>query len=197
MNEPNEPSIWQIDGGDLIETVGGGWDAFAKENDASDLAGKSVVGRSLFDFIAGDEVRRVHQHLLRSVRRFRTPLAVPFRCDSPDLRRHMRLEMRPAGGGAVEFRAVLLRAERQPHLRLLDAAEPRSYAFVVSCSFCHKIREKDEGGEWMEVDTAADRLGLLVLQRPPRLVHGVCPSCKATLGRLRDRDVDEDPDTPA
>lgn len=183
-----EPTVWQIDEHDVIESVGGGWDAFAKDNEAAGLAGTGVVGRSLYEFIAGDELRRIHGHLLRSVRTHGTPLSLPFRCDSPDARRFMRLEMRLAGADAVEFRAVLLRAEKRPHLRLLDAGEPRSRSFVVSCSFCHRIRDRESDASWLEIDAAVERMGLLLSSLPPRLVHGVCPACKARiLRRLRAR----------
>jgi len=191
MAEHHEPTIWQVDAHDVIEAVGGGWDSFAAENGAAGLAGKAVVGRALHEFIAGDEMLRIHRHLLRAVRAHQEPLSLPFRCDSPDVRRHMRLEMRSAGGDAVEFRAVLLRAEKRPHLRLLDPTEPRSTALVVSCSFCHKIREGEGAGDWLEVDTAAERMGLLISSRPPRLAHGVCPACRTRLLRLRDRDPEE------
>lgn len=187
----HEPSVWQVDAHDVIEAVGGGWDAFAAENDAPGLVGRSVLGRSIHEFIAGDEIRRIHRHLLRAVRAHREPLSLAFRCDSPDLRRHMRLEMKPLGNSAVEYRAVLLRAEKRPHLRLLDPRGPRSPALVVCCSLCHKIRGKD-GGDWLEIDSAAERLGLLVSEPPPRLAHGVCPSCKARLlQRIRDRDPED------
>lgn len=191
--EPPEPTTWRVDAHDVIDAVGGAWDSFAAENGAPALVGKSVVGRSLHDFIAGEESRRIHRQLLRAVRSQREPLSLPFRCDSPDVRRHMRLEMHPAGGDAVAFRAVLLRAEKRPHLRLLDPDEPRSPGLVVSCSFCHRIREQ-EGGGWLDIDTAAERLGLLVASHPPRLAHGVCPACKARLLRLRDLGPDDPTD---
>lgn len=190
MAEHPQPTTWRVDARDVIDHVGGGWDSFAAENDAAELVGKSVVGRVLHDFIVGDENRRIHRHLLRAVRAQREPLSLPFRCDSPDLRRHMRLDMRPAGGDAVEFQAVLLRTEKRPHLRLLDPREPRSYGLVVSCSFCHRIREDEHGG-WLEIDTAVERMGLLACEHPPRLAHGVCPDCKERLLRLRDPGADD------
>jgi hypothetical protein len=190
LAEHHEPTRWRVDAHDVIDRVGGGWDSFAAENGAPGLMGRSVLGRSLHDFVAGDENRRIHRQLLRAVRARRAPIALPFRCDSPDLRRHMRLEMRPAGDDAVEFQAILLRVEPRAHLRLLDASQPRSHRLVVCCSFCHRIRAEEHGG-WLEIDTAAERMGLLETERPPALAHGVCPSCKERLLRLRDRPAGE------
>ena len=120
------------------------------------------------------------------------PILVPFRCDSPELRRHMRLEIEPLRERAIEFRGVFVAAEPRPLLRLVARNASRSEALLVSCSFCLRIRLPDD--EWVEAEDAVVRLGLLARERIPRLAHGVCPACKA---RLHDRmdDVGEEPAT--
>jgi hypothetical protein len=36
-------------------------------------------------------------------------------------------------------------------------------------------------GRWVEAEEAMDRLDLLDAPALPRLTHGICPACKATL----------------
>lgn len=179
MDAVGRSSVWTIDRENVITAVGGDWDAFAAGNEAASLCGASVVGHSLFEFIDGEETRRIYRLLLRRVRALDAPILVPFRCDSPELRRHMRLEIEPLRERAIEFRSVLVAAEPRPHLRLVERDAPRSEALLVSCSFCLRIRLPDE--EWVEAEDAVVRLGLLVRERTPRLAHGVCPACKAKL----------------
>jgi hypothetical protein len=169
---------------DRITAVAGGWDAFATANGAPALASEAVVGRSLFDFIQGEESQRIHRLLLLAARSRAVgdTLAFPFRCDSPDMRRHMQLELVSEGDGTVEFRGTLVRAEPRPHLRLLDPAERRAPGLVITCSFCLRIRGPDEA--WLDLDDAVARLGLLGAATPPRLAYGVCSPC---LGALRRR----------
>ncbi|HEY8155574.1 MAG TPA: hypothetical protein VII72_15715 [Myxococcota bacterium] len=164
----------------MITSVGADWNAFAAANDGAALTGSRVVGRSLFDFIAGDETRRIYQLLLRRVRALDAPILLPFRCDSPDARRHMRLEIRPGRERGVEFRGVCLRSETRRHLRLVSASEPRPRALLVSCSFCLLVQVPPKS--WLEAEDAVVRLRLLDGDAPPRLVYGVCPACKTRLG---------------
>ncbi len=192
MGEVGQTSVWTIDRDNVITSVGGDWDAFAESNDAASLCGSSVVGRSLFEFIAGEETQRIYRLLLHRARALDAPILVPFRCDSPAMRRHMRLEIEPLSERAIEFRGVLVAAEPRPHLRLLARNAPRSDALLVSCSFCLRVHLPEE--EWVEAEDAVVRLGLLTNERSSRLAHGICPACKAKLYGRRD-DMGEPPAT--
>ena len=192
MDEVARSSVWTIDRENVITSVGGDWDAFAAGNEAAALCGSGVVGRSLFEFIDGEETQRIYRLLLRRVRALDAPILVPFRCDSPEMRRDMRLEIEPLSERAIEFRGVLVAAEPRAHLRLLARNAPRSEPLLVSCSFCLRIRLSDD--EWVEAEDAVVRLGLLARERIPRLAHGVCPACKAKLYDRLD-DVGEPPTT--
>jgi len=182
MNAVGRSSVWTIDRKDVITSVGADWDAFADENDASSLCGASVVGRSLFDFIAGEQTQRIYQWLLTRVRALDAPILVPFRCDSPDMRRRMRLEIRPLRNRGIEFRGVFLAADFRPYLQLLARNAPHSEPLLFSCSFCLRLRVSDR--EWIEAEDAVVRMGLLTREETPRLAYGVCPACNTS---LRDR----------
>jgi len=70
MDAVGRSSVWTIDRENVITSVGGDWDAFAESNDAASLCGSSVVGRSLFDFISGEETQRIYRLLLRRCARW-------------------------------------------------------------------------------------------------------------------------------
>jgi hypothetical protein len=72
-----------LDSLDRIAAVDGEWRAFAVENGAEELTEESVVGRSVFSFIADESVRHLWALLLRRARQG-VVVQVPIRCDSPD-----------------------------------------------------------------------------------------------------------------
>src|SRR5450631_2450126 len=88
-----EPVSYQIDGHDDIISVNSAWKAFARSNGAPHLA-EQVVGRSLWEFVSDGTTRQVYRDLLVRVRGGRT-VTFSYRCDSPSLRRYMRMTMTP------------------------------------------------------------------------------------------------------
>ena len=65
-----------------MSTATRAFDAFAAANEARDLTGASVHGRSLFDFLATPEVRQLYRALLERVRGHRVVAVIPFRLPS-------------------------------------------------------------------------------------------------------------------
>ena len=174
-----QTTTWTIDADDVITGVGGDWDEFAGANGAAALCGTRVVGAPLFDFITGQETQRIYRLLLHKVRSADAVLRVPFRCDSPEVRRHMRLEIAPMSADAIEFRGEFLGGESRPRVRLLDPNEARSRTLLVSCSFCLRLRVPPD--EWIEPEHVVARMDLLSGVAVPQLIHGVCPECSASL----------------
>ncbi len=179
MSIPGRASLWSIDRSDVITYVGGAWDAFAIANDARSLCGTHVLGAQLFDFIAGEETRLIYRLLIGKARATNATVPVLFRCDSPELERHMRLEIVPGYANALEFRSVLLRAEIRPRFRVLDLNETRSRTELGSCSFCMRLELPSH--EWLDAESVVARTELLGGSDSPRLVHGICPECSAHL----------------
>lgn len=167
---------YRIDRFDHVLSVDDAWLAFARENDAPELTREHVVGRPLWDFVEGSEMRRLLRLVLSRVRRNDVPLLLPFRCDAPERRRFMRLVLTPLADDEVRIDSVLERQDRQPPIRLLDRRTPRSADVLVLCSLCR--RAELPGGEWAEVEDAVVRLDLFGGGPLPRLAHGVCPGCR-------------------
>jgi hypothetical protein len=169
---------YAIDENDHLIRVDEGYYRFAEENGWGEAG--SSLGRSLWDYVAGSELRKLQRLLVRRVRDEVGDLQLPFRCDGPKVRREMsiRIVSRP-GGRAVLF-AAQLRSEEARDLpqRLLDPATPRSDETLEMCGWCDRF---EVDGEWVEVEEAARRLGFFERSELPALTHGVCPDCSELL----------------
>jgi hypothetical protein len=166
---------YAIDREDRIVSVGESWLAFAEENRASELTRERVLGRSLWSFVAGSETRLLYREVFRRVRTRAESAELPFRCDSPECFRFMRLRLDPGPRDSIRCRGITVREQARPFFSILDRAFPRSDSTLDMCSFCKKIGAF--GSEWLEAEDAIRRLNLFESARLPRLEHVVCPSC--------------------
>ncbi|HEY2025400.1 MAG TPA: hypothetical protein VGG78_00240, partial [Gemmatimonadaceae bacterium] len=161
---------YTIDQTDRLTGVDAGWRNFALANGAPELADDGVLGRRLWEFVAGAEVRLLYQALFARVRSTGTPIEIPFRCDAPDRRRFMRLSVRPLDQQDwLALTANLEREERRPPVdwpttylsgRTLGADQdvaPTS-SLIHMCSWCKRI---DCGG-WLEIEEAMEQCGLML-----------------------------------
>lgn len=171
---------YTVDQNNCLTDVNAAWLAFAQTNDAPELNRQTVLGRSIFDFIAGDESQTVYQAIMDKVRHTGSTPVIPFRCDSPDRRRFMELRVERQPGDHVEFSATLVREERRPHAELLDTHRPTSDHALVICGWCKRFNV-DDG--WMEVEHAMRKLDLFGWAVMPHLEHGVCDTCSVMLQR--------------
>jgi len=163
-----------VDGNDAIVSIDEEWLRFARENAAPELTPDHLVGRSLWDFVAGREMHLVYREIFERVRSHDTPILLPFRCDSADRRRYMRLTISPIVDDRLQLDALLVREEPRAPVQLLDAPEARS-GFLVMCSWCKKVRTATD--VWLEVEDAVVRLDLLGDTRLPSISHSICAEC--------------------
>jgi hypothetical protein len=175
-----------LDGNDRLEAVSAAWLEFARTNSAGHLTRDAVIGRSLWDFLTGTEVRLLYQLLFRRVREDGISVVLPFRCDSPSVRRFMELGVRPGDQGGLELEGRLLRTEAREPARLLDPAEARTDDFLTVCSWCKQVRLPSE--HWVEAEEAIVTLDLFSAPQLPRLTHGICSACAARVRRVIDPD---------
>jgi hypothetical protein len=153
------------------------WSLFAVANETPRLAeAEHVLGRPLLSFIAGDSTAHLYETLFDVVRRTQRPVTLPFRCDSPSLRRYLDLTIEPRPHG-LALSSTLSKAEARPREPLLDAAAARSEEMLRMCSFCKKLKV---AAEWMEVEAAVARLRIFDRARVPAISHGLCEPCLHT-----------------
>lgn len=163
---------YRIDRDNRLVEVGGDWDTFALENETPAMLRDAVLGRSLLDFVAGTETRHLHEVLLARARSGIPLRRMPFRCDSPDLRRFMEMDIASPDGAAVEYRCRLLRVESRASLRITPAGNGST---MRMCSWCKKVHLTRD--LWVEVEEAVARFGLLENDVPPQVTHGICNTC--------------------
>ena len=178
-------TVHRVDRDGCIVAVSGSWKAFAEENGAGSAL-QAVRGSVLWNYIAGAQTRHLYHVLMERARSSGRSLHIPYRCDSPDTRRFMEMELAfLPEHDEFEFRNRLLRVELRSPVPLLDPNTCRSEAMLTMCSWCKKVKMDDE--EWVEAEAAVRRLGLLEDACMPRLSHGICPACEARFrnGELR------------
>ena len=170
------PVVYRINAADIIEDVNDAWGQFAIENDAPLLA-TEVIGRSIWDYIAGPEVRHIYASIFERVRKQHCQLSFPFRCDSPRLYRAMRLSVSPMSEGKIEFCSIPETIRAQP--RTLDILQLRwtslPSSVVQMCSWCKAIAI---GAQWKPIETAIEELGILTRESMPGIIHDLCDSCR-------------------
>ena len=157
--------------------VGPGWVEFALENGGVDLMPKQILGRSLWDFIAGAQTRHIYKVLFEKVRSHQKVETVDFRCDSPILRRFMTLTIYPRMGSQLELQSRLIREEKRVFsVRLLEQAHSHVSTFLPVCSWCKRV--KLDQGVWVEAEAALEKIGPFYGDDLPKLTQGICEECK-------------------
>jgi hypothetical protein len=171
---------YEIDAEDRIQRVDGSWSSFALENGADQLAGDRIIRTSIWDWISGVDVRHTYRLVFDRVRETRMSVSFPFRCDSPDTRRFMKLSISPRTGAALGFDAQLVKAEERPPVALIDPAAEGSDPLVALCSWCKRARSP--GDLWLEIEDTIPALGLLDSSRHS-ITHTICPECTGLIDR--------------
>jgi hypothetical protein len=176
--------VYRIDANDRLWHVGEGWDAFAAENGAPQLTRERVLGRFIFDFIAGRETQHLYGILLGRARAGMAGLHFPFRCDSPDRRRFLTMQLRRFGDTGVEFECTLDRIEPRIPIMMLDPRIARSDELIRMCSWCKRVEVTQD--RWQDLESAIAELDLFRSEPLPQITHGICRRCRELVQAARD-----------
>ena len=171
-------TVYRIGSDDTLRSVTGGWDDFARENQAEELAGDALLGQPIWKFLGNQEVQHLFEILFSRVREEGREITIPFRCDAPAVRRWQTLTFQPVPDeeAAIEVTVRTLAEERRTPVRLLQPGTPRSEETLVLCAWCKRARLGED--EWSEVEEAVDRYELFGQAELPAISHGICPDCK-------------------
>jgi hypothetical protein len=167
--------IWIIDAADKIVHVNDDWLAFAGENTAPQLTASLVLNQPIWRFIQGKETSYLYQQIFSRVRDGMSPVQFPFRCDSPDCRRFLEMDLSLLPGDAIRLISHIVREEWREPVGILDASRDRSGEFLKICSWCKKILIPGRG--WGEIEAAIEPLELFGHHSMPQLTHTICDSC--------------------
>jgi len=172
------PVTYRIDSTDRITTVSEGWISFAKANGGERLLPPGIVGTSLWPWIVDPPTRQVYRSLLTRVRKGAGAIRFRFRCDGPDRRRLLQMQIAVTASDHVDFQTTMVRDQPRAEVGLMDAATLRSDALLTICGWCMRVPVT---GKWSEIEEAVAALGLLEAAVMPRLSHGMCPACYNTM----------------
>ena len=189
MIEDHRRFLYRINADDQIVFANQDWFDFAIENH-SDLGPELVFKRPVWSFIADSGTKAILSAVIQRVRQNGRAIRLPFRCDSPDLRRHMEIEIRLQPDDHVEFESRVLRLESRDPVQLWSPEIQRSNQVIIACSWCKKIQVSRNN--WMEVEESIAALGLFNAPLLPRVSHGVCPLCAAEIKREIDNKAPHD-----
>jgi len=169
--------IYAINANDRIDYVNEAFEQFARENDAGELTDGAVIGRSLWSFITPNGVEEYYRVLLNNVRETGESLTIPYQCDSPSLRRSMRMRISSESGEIVQFTSWLEKSESREPIFALSSKTNKSERLIHMCSWCKKVGMP--GKHWETLETALEDNPDLVHEPYPRFSHGICSNCLA------------------
>jgi hypothetical protein len=157
-----------------IQAVDDAWSEFAAANEAPELVTPGPLGRPLFDYIQDATTVHLYRALFERVRGTGRPIELPFRCDSPGLRRFLEMEIRPGPSAGLELHTRVLHLEPRAPTALLERGSRRSSDLLRMCSWCKAVEARDQ---WCEVEQAVVALRLFERELLPMVTHGICPPC--------------------
>ncbi len=177
--------IYEVDKGGIIVSIDGPWDNFSRSNGSAAATKEKTIGRSLFEIIKGPGVvhvyRMMHDVLFSNPAK---PVAFAYRCDAPDKRRFMKMEMKVSGERIV-YRSTIEKEEPVSPPLVLDY-DALGEKIVVLCSLCKDFRYPGESSEWHPVERLFE-----TVPEAFAVSHSVCPSCfQKVLGEALDATVD-------
>jgi hypothetical protein len=169
---------YRIDANDQIVSVDDEWQRIADKISVSHVRADQVTGRVLWDFISDSTTRHIYQRIVSRVRAGRTA-RFTLRCDTPSLRRLLRMTIRSDETGVVEFRTEPLEiVERAPVLLWSDEAA-RSDELIRACGWCKRVHIDSD--DWVEAEVAVEQLQLFERSALPHVTHGLCDQCLETM----------------
>jgi len=136
MDETSHIS-YQINKQDEIIFVNDEWFRFALANDGSNLTREDVLYRSFWDFMSDNKVKYLYREILRWVN---AGLSLKFnlRCDSPEIRRLLEMNIMPRKDGEAQFGSRTIRTPlRMPPIlfkieqitKKRKSRKPKTYGF--------------------------------------------------------------------
>jgi hypothetical protein len=175
---------YQVGGDDCLTGFNDGWTTFAEENMGGALLPGLIRGRSLWDFISDPTTAHLYQAMMKRIRGGVPRIEFEIRCDSPDRRRQLRMEIAGAPHGVIAFTVTTVREEARPPVALLDVTRERTDDLLAVCAWC--MRARLSPGTWVEIESAVRSLNLFLADQLPRLTHGMCESCLEAMRPLAD-----------
>lgn len=148
---PHPAVIYGLDANDILSSVNRDWDEFALANDGDAAVSTKVLGRPIWDFIAGAKTVLFYRMVFLGCRETGVTTRFDYRCDSPQRRRVFCMEIIPEAENRLLIRNHVLNiSEMSQTPRILTF---RQYADRNRCSICGSIKI---GDEWIDIFDFSD-----------------------------------------
>ena len=132
-------NIYWLDGNDKIILVSPSWDQFALDNDGEHVISSDILGKTIWEFVHGDVTRMWLETLFTLARLRGTPVVRPYRCDSPNIRRYMSLNIALENSNVLRVEHIILSTEPREIPVYMQAAKRLSTNFNLRCSICGRM----------------------------------------------------------
>ncbi len=172
-------TVYTVDKSDRITSVNSTWNDFADKNDAKELTTDELIGTSIWDYIEGDETKHLYKHCFEKVRQLEKGIRIPSRCDSPEFRRFMNIEITPADEGDLEINCEIYHEEKRDQNIKFDRETIQDKNSLGMCSICNRVHIT--AGGWVEIEEALSKLNLLSEYWLPSIKPTVCEECTQQL----------------
>lgn len=143
----NSTTVYVLDNQDRIISVSGAWDEFSKENGGANLYSIDVYGRSIWDFVTGDATRMWLGAVFQYARLRGSSVERPYRCDSPDLKRFMRMRVIPDQTCVLRIEHEILSTEQRIAPVIIKYGSITMKNTKQRCSICGRLQNI---GGWQE-----------------------------------------------
>ncbi|MHB0962654.1 MAG: hypothetical protein ACYC5V_05540 [Gemmatimonadaceae bacterium] len=170
------PIEYEIDEHNRIATVNRAWFDEAQAAGDERLEDEHVIGRDLWELIHDRNTRHLYETMIGRARERALSVGFCFRCDTPDQRRLLHMEIAPRESGHVAFEVRLVELQPREAVELLRVGRAPSDALIRMCSWCKRVPLPS--GAWVEVEQALDAMHMFESPGPlPAITHGICPEC--------------------
>ena len=176
--DPAATYEYEIDPDDRVVRCGRGWDRFARENGAdASMMREAVHGRSVWGFISDPTTESLYRRIV-NVARGGLTVTFPLRCDAPGEHRSYRMSVGPAPRylDHVRFCMEPIHVRPRPACPPAAANDDRLGVMLASCSWCNRVRTGTD--EWLEIEAAAERLGVADPRDEHWFSHTTCDPCR-------------------
>ena len=182
--------IYRIDESDRIVYVNDEWDIFAVENDAKELISENIKNKNLWEYIQGEELVYLYGMVFDKVRKSRIELSFQYRCDSPEIKRYLKMNVAPLKGHMIEISNPIVKIEKRETIDILRNKVRANDEFITMCSWCKRVKAE----EWVEVEDAIKKYGLFEKDSLPQITHSICKACTDKL-YMTLKKTDKQPDS--
>ena len=165
---------YSVDDADHIRWVNENWDRFALENAGGHVTSAAVIGTRLWSHISDLTLQSLLQKIFARARASRQPIMLKCRCDSPLIRRELKVYLDSRDGASVVVTSTVV-AE---HARAAPYTFTLHHGVLVICSWCNDVRGKNG---WVALEAAVHELRLLEGSNTPQIIHSLCQRCENLL----------------